>query len=178
MASPETAYSWVQLVAAVGVGSITAAVVGWWSAKAVAISNHRQNWINALRDDLSNFLKEVDVLHYRWNRLDSNPANPSEEQERFHDARNAAMLAYRRILMRLNMDEALSVELADRLFDLMMIKKHVADADQIDAVLAAARRLLRQEWAVTKYGVLTPLVLKMKRPPAASVRPLSNGDSE
>lgn len=53
----------IALIAAIGIGSIIAAIVGWWSAKAVAISNHRQNWINALRDDLVTFLKEVDVLH-------------------------------------------------------------------------------------------------------------------
>jgi hypothetical protein len=43
---------WITLLAGLGIGSVVAALVSWWSTKAVTISNHRQNWINALRDDL------------------------------------------------------------------------------------------------------------------------------
>lgn len=97
----------IALIAALGIGSIIAAVVGWWSAKAVAISNHRQNWINALRDDLVTFLREVDLLHYRIAMLRGSRSEPADiaDLEKQQDARNSAMLVYRRILMRLNMIE-------------------------------------------------------------------------
>jgi len=61
--------SWITLIAGVGIGSIVAALVGRWSAQAVTISNHRQNWINALRDDLVTYLREIDTMHYRMNKL-------------------------------------------------------------------------------------------------------------
>lgn len=159
MSTCQSTFSWLQLIAAFGFGSVIAAVVGWWSAKAVAISNHRQNWINALRDDLANFLKEIDVLHYRIGRLNGMDGNPAtvDDLDKQQDARNAAMLVYRRILMRLNMTEKPSSELANRLNDLMMIDSAVADVRQIDAVVNTARLVLRQEWAVTKYGFLTKL---------------------
>lgn len=54
---------WVALVAALGIGSIMAAVLGWFGSKAVAISNHRQNWINALRDDIVAYLKAIEIVH-------------------------------------------------------------------------------------------------------------------
>ena len=57
---------WIALIAALGIGLVLASVVGWWSAKAVAISNHRQNWIYALRDDILTYLKEIEVVHERF----------------------------------------------------------------------------------------------------------------
>lgn len=152
------------MIAALGIGSVIAAVVGWWSAKAVAISNHRQNWINALREDLALFLKEVDTLHYRMSILLGDNSTPAtqDDLEKQQDARNSAMLSYRRILMRLNMTETPSIQLSDRLFDLMTITNKVADSEKINAVLIASRQVLSQEWAVTKYGIFTWPVMKFK----------------
>jgi hypothetical protein len=50
----------IAIISAIGFGSIVAAVVGWYGV----ISNHRQAWINALRDDLAMFLRELEVMHY------------------------------------------------------------------------------------------------------------------
>jgi hypothetical protein len=47
----------IAIISAIGFGSIVAAVVGWYGV----ISNHRQAWINALRDDLAMFLRELEV---------------------------------------------------------------------------------------------------------------------
>jgi len=153
-------FSWLQLLAAFGFGSIVAALLGWFGAKAVAISNHRQNWINALRDDLVAYLKEVDALHFRVTKLlrEGDPQDLEKQQ----DARNAAMMAYRRVLMRLNMTETLHVNLADRLNELMVINSNTADPRQIDAVVNAAREVLKYEWAVTKYGMLTRPIMTYK----------------
>jgi hypothetical protein len=151
VSSAPATVSWITLFAGLGIGSIVSAMVGWWSAKAVAISNHRQNWINALRDDLVSFLKEVDVLRFRVPKMlrDGDPADVEKQQ----DARNAAMMAYRRVLMRLNITERLHVNLATELFTLMTV--HAADVDepQIDAVVNASREVLKYEWAVAKYGL-------------------------
>jgi hypothetical protein len=53
-----SASTWIALFAAIGFGTVVAAVLSRWSV----ISNHRQNWINALRD-LVEYLKQVDVIH-------------------------------------------------------------------------------------------------------------------
>lgn len=161
MQSASASFSWVQLVAAFGFGSVLAALLGWFGAKAVAISNHRQNWINALRDDLVAFLKEVDVLHFRLAMMEAH--GQMEDLEKQQDARNAAMMAYRRVLMRLNMTETLHVNLADRLNELMTINSKTADAQKIDAVVNASREVLKYEWAVTKYGVFTKPITAWKR---------------
>ena len=153
---------WIAMVAALGVGSVIAAVVGWWSAKAVTISNHRQNWINALRDDLVTYLKEVDVLHFIMAKI-LGSGGTTEDLEKQQDARNAAMLVYRRILMRLNMTEPRSIQLADSLRELMSISSSVADEVRVDAVVNASRELLKREWAVTKYGIFTRPALRLKR---------------
>src|SRR5882724_8918077 len=48
-----------------GIGSIIAGLISW----RIAISNHRQAWINALRDDLATYLKELEVGHYEIGKL-------------------------------------------------------------------------------------------------------------
>ena len=147
---------WIQLIAAFGVGSILAAIVGWWSAKAVAISNHRQNWINALRDDIATFLKEIDLLHFRVAKMAR--SGDTDDLEKQQDLRASALLVYRRIRLRLNMTETPSVKLAEALNALMTIDSTVADADRVEAVIQASGIVLKQEWAVTKYGMFTGLM--------------------
>ncbi len=144
--------SWVQLFAAFGFGSIVAALL----TKSVALSNHRQNWINALRDDIVAFLKEIDVLHFRLAMMENTGA--VAELEKQQDARNAALLAYRRVLMRLNMTESLHVNLSILLNDLLTITSKVADQKKVQAVIDASREVLKYEWAVAKYGVLLPVL--------------------
>jgi hypothetical protein len=160
MPDTPSSFSWLQLIAAFGFGSIVAALLAWLGAKAVAISNHRQNWINALRDDLVNYLKEVDVLHFRVAKLlkEGDPQDLEKQQ----DSRNAANLAYRRVLMRLNMTETLHVSLAHRLNDLMTIESTMADPRKIEAAINASREVLKYEWTVTKYGIFSRPMLAFK----------------
>jgi hypothetical protein len=73
------------------------------------ISNLRQAWINALRDDLAEYLKEIDVMHFEQLGTDH------------LETRGRAFLVYRRILLRLNIKEDLHVQLAGRLEDLLNI---------------------------------------------------------
>lgn len=55
----------IALLAGIGVGSIAAALIGWF----VAISGHRQAWINLLRDDLASFLQQLEALDHAWASL-------------------------------------------------------------------------------------------------------------
>jgi len=151
----------VPLIAAVGVGSIVSAVVGWWSSKAVAISNNRQNWINALRDDIAAFMKEIDILHFRMAKILQGPAT-SDDLEKQQEARASALLVYRRIRMRLNMTETPSKSLAEALNGLMTIDSNVAHADRMEAVIVASGIVLKREWAVTKYGVFAAPIMWLR----------------
>jgi hypothetical protein len=150
---------WIQLIAAFGVGSIVAAIVGWWGAKAVAISNHRQNWINALRDDIVTYLKEVDLFYFRMATLFRGPSD-TDDLERQQQARASVLLIYRRIRLRLNMEETLSIKLADELFALVeKIDSNVPNADRIERVIRLSGAVLKREWAVTKYGIFGGLIM-------------------
>jgi hypothetical protein len=156
---------WVALIAAVGIGTIIAAVVGLLSAKAVAISYHRQNWINALREDLALYLKEIDVMHLRLSKMFGHLGQPgtTEDLERQQESRTEALLVYRRILLRLNMRELPHIALEEKLRDLLVVQGRVLDSQKVDAVIIAARQLLKHEWEVTKYGVFTSIISKLRR---------------
>jgi hypothetical protein len=162
-ASSQTPFPWIPLITAVGVGSIVAAAVGWTSAKAVAISYHRQNWVNAIRDDIATFLKEVDVLHFIVGKILGESGGTTDDLQKQQDARASAMLVYRRIRMRLNMTESPSIDLARALKVLMTIESKVANTDHMEAVLTAAAVVFKQEWEVTKYGVIARPVVALKR---------------
>jgi Skp family chaperone for outer membrane proteins len=154
--------TWIPIIAAIGVGSIVAALVGWFSAKTVAISNNRQNWINGLRDDIAEFLKEIDLLHLRLSQMHRDGAT-TDDLDKKTEARAAALLLYRRIRMRLNMTETPSLELRKALDALNTIDSSVADEARIEAVLHASSVVFKQEWAVTKYGILARPIMALKK---------------
>jgi hypothetical protein len=145
--------------------AIVTAVAGVASAlisRKIKIAEFRQAWINALREDIAFYLKAIDTIHYRVG-ITERPRSTTDDLEKLEDARNEAMLAYRRILLRLNMTEEAHIELADQLNVLLIVKTKTADSAQIDKVIRHAREVLRHEWAVTKYGpMFAPLVLIAK----------------
>ena len=155
-----TSSSWIALFAAIGFGTVVAAALSRWSV----ISNHRQNWINALRDDLAEYLKQVDATHYHVSKSqaltgqDAIIKNLDEQQ----DSQNGALLVYRRILLRLNTTEEQHVELATSLKALLEDDGDFANPAYVDHVIGLARKVLKQEWAVTKYGVFAPMMLTLK----------------
>jgi hypothetical protein len=90
--------------------SLVAAVAAALIARSVMISNHRQAWINGLREDVASFFAAIDVIHFNMANLSRvGDASKLEDQQ---EARNEALLAYRKILMRLNMNEPLHKQLA------------------------------------------------------------------
>jgi hypothetical protein len=57
------------------------------------------------------------------------------------------------------------------------VRGPVADSKNIDAVVQAAREVLKHEWAVTKYGIFTKLVLAIKAFRDIEVRSHPDGSS-
>jgi hypothetical protein len=146
----------LSILAILGIGSIVAGLISW----RIAVSNFRQSWINALRDDLATYLKELENMHHAIGRL-LHEAGPDEEQNK-QDARVAVLFVYWRIVLRLNRVEPMHIELRQKLDDMMIVSAKVPDRDKIEEIVDLARRILKQEWNVTKYGMFTSLVAWMK----------------
>lgn len=141
----------VSLLATLGVGSVVAA----WISRTVAIGNHRQLWINALRDDLAAYLRDLDATHIAFGRRNREADTPEEHLRRvqkFDDARSSVLFAYWRIVLRLNRTEHAHIELQRELFGLLTIQDEVPNQDKISHVMDLARRVLKREWEVTKWG--------------------------
>ncbi len=138
------------------VAAITAALI----ARSVMISNHRQAWINALREDLAEFFTAIDVIHFTTAVLSQGgDAGRLEEQQK---ARNDVLLAYRKILMRLNMNELLHQQLEKSLESLLTVRGKTVNQDDLTAAVTLARVILKREWEVTKYGPFTTPIVHLK----------------
>src|SRR5208282_2688039 len=147
----------ITLFAGIGLGSIIAALIGW----SVAISNHRQAWINALRDDLATFLKKLEAVHYAiGDLLAAKTADDLASREpKTRDARIAILFVYGRIILRPNRKEPLHVELGSALNALMKVETRTPEAASVDAMVDLARRVLKREWEVAKLGPLAKPVM-------------------
>jgi hypothetical protein len=138
------------------IAAITAALI----SRSVMISNHRQAWINALREDLAAFFTAIDVINFRVAMLaQGGGASNLEEQQKI---RNDVLLAYRNILMRLNMNEPLHQQLEQSLESLLMVRGKTVNQDDLAAGVTLARIVLKREWEVTKYGPFTALIVHLK----------------
>jgi hypothetical protein len=131
------------------IAAVTAALI----ARSVMTSNHRQAWINGLRDDLASFFTAIDLIHQT-----NDPAKSVEQQK----ARNEAMLAYRKILMRLNMNEPLHQQLDESLESLLATVGEITNQNDLTAAVKLARIILKREWEVTKYGLLAGPLTQLK----------------
>jgi hypothetical protein len=133
--------------------SLIAAIAAALIARSVMVSNHRQAWINGLRDDLAAFFAATDI-----SRQTADVGRPEESQK----ARNEALLAYRKILMRLNMKDPLHQELEKSLEVLLLGQGRAAKEADVTATVTLARAILKREWEVTKYGLFTEAIIKLK----------------
>jgi hypothetical protein len=139
---------------------LIAAIAAALITRSVMISNHRQAWINGLRDDLAAFFAAVDVIQFQMTA-------PSEQREAItlhehNKARNDALLAYRKILMRLNMNELLHEHLEKSLESLLLTQSATVNHEDLSQAVTLARTILKREWEVTKYGPFTPTILRLK----------------
>jgi hypothetical protein len=147
------------------IAAITAALI----TRSVMISNHRQAWINALREDLAAFFTAIDVIHFRMAMLSQGgEASKLEEQQK---PRIDALLAYRKILMRLNMNEPLHQQLEKSLESLLAARGTSVNQDELTAAVTLARTILKREWEVTKYGAFTAPMTHLKMWSRLSISP-------
>jgi hypothetical protein len=149
--------TFIALLAGIGVGSIIAAFINWL----VAISGFRQAWINALRDDLSTYFQELEKMHYVIGDLLRERSEANERKKR--EARIVILFVYSRIVLRLNRTEKMHIELRQKLDELMTTTETIPDRAKVEEVVDLARKILKQEWNVTKYGPAAPLVIKAKK---------------
>jgi hypothetical protein len=150
--------TFLSVVAVLGIGTIVAAIISW----KVAISNHRQAWINALRDDLATFLKDLETMHHTIGSLLAAAIDDGTLEKQKNEARVAILFTYWRIVLRLNRTEVTHIDLRQRLDDLMVVSGTVPDRSKVNDTVDLARRILKREWDVTKYGILLRPVLWFK----------------
>jgi len=86
-------------------------------------------------------------------------ARELEEQQK---ARNDVLLMYRKILMRLNMNEPLHQQFEKSLESLLMVRGKAVNQDEITATVTLACTILKREWEVTKYGPFTEFIIYLK----------------
>lgn len=139
----------LSVIAVLGVGSILAAAIGW----RISIANHRQAWINALRDDIVTFLKESETLRAvtTKHRFFGGEIRDTEEERR--QAWIAMMFVYWRIVLRLNRREPMHIELRKKLNAITAETDKPVDFGLIEEMVDLARKVLKREWDVTKYGI-------------------------
>lgn len=136
----------VSLVAAFGFGTITSSLV----AHRTAISNHRQAWINDLRNDLAEYFK---ALQQMGDLMPLYIENSVEHEAAKGEIRSRIFFIYERIRLRLNRTEAMHLELERKLREFLdePIHKAMAGRNKIDEAVDLARRLLKKEWEVAKH---------------------------
>lgn len=124
------------------------------------VSNHRQAWINALREELAAFFTAIDVIHFRMAMLpQGGDISTLEVQQK---ARNKALLVYRKILMRLNMNEPPHQKLEKSLEALLTVRETTVNQNEITEAITLARTILKHEWEVTKYGSFSAPIIRLK----------------
>jgi hypothetical protein len=128
--------------------------------RSAIICYHRQARINALRDDLAAFFATIDVAQSRMPA----PSHGAETNnlERQQKARADALLIYRRILLRLNMNEPIHQRL-EKALEAFVVRNKGANQDDVTTAVTLARTVLNEEWNVTNYGVLAEPVTALKR---------------
>jgi hypothetical protein len=138
--------TFIALVAAIGVGTIVAALVGHLTA----ISNDRQAWINALRDDLAEFFKALERLNYV---ISDYMKDSVQNEEKKREARVALLFVYERIRLRLNRVEDMHLQLEGKLREFLdnPLQEMMGDRKKVDEAVDLARKVLKHEWEATKY---------------------------
>lgn len=138
--------TFIALLAAVGIGTIISALVG----HLVAISNHRQDWINALRDDLAEFVKALEAMGYALRDYLQDSAKFEDNRRK---ARITLLFVYERIRMRLNRTEDLHIQLERKLREFLdnPLLERIEDRIKIDELIDLSRIVLKREWEVIKY---------------------------
>jgi hypothetical protein len=119
-------------------------LLGLIISKEMKVSEFRQAWIDALRDDLSDLISHVSAIR---------------EEHSSGDLRASELAIYKamaRIRLRLNMDGDEEKALAARIYSLgdVLTATHTTSEVQTESeqILSTAQILLKKEWEVVKAG--------------------------
>lgn len=142
--------TFVAFIAAIGLGSIIAAAIAAFVSHLTAISNFRQAWINALRDDLAEYFRALENMNHTIGLYLQDSVKYEGQRA---EARIAIFFVYERIRLRLNRTEGMHAQLEKKLREFLdePIGQAMANRTKIDEAVDLARRVLKAEWQVTKY---------------------------
>jgi hypothetical protein len=142
------------MVAAIIAGTIT--FISTVLSKEQKTSEFRQNWIDALRNDIAEFVGETDVF-FGYALASKHRGKPTVDFiDESNDAVRKAAAAYYRICLRLNPDEHQTLlDALQRAFLLYSGKGEltVAGVDEtLEKVVSISQRVLKTEWKRVKRG--------------------------
>ena len=154
----------ITLIAAIGFGSIVAA----WIARLTAISGFRQAWINALREDFAEWMKQQEIARYNYQaRLvhltDENFDKARKCAAKASKAQHTGSMLYYRIATRLNFSEPDHRVLLLALTEVgSQDNEKRSDPTLIARSIDAAAKVFKREWEVTKWGMLAGTATRAK----------------
>jgi hypothetical protein len=137
---------------------LVAVVVVAFVGRSAIICYHRQARLNALRDDLAQYFASIEVAHSRT----PSQGGETNNLERQQKARADALLNYRRILLRLNMNEPPHRQL-EKALEALLLRNKSLNQDELTAAITLARTVLNEEWDATNYAVPADLVAAFKK---------------
>jgi len=157
------------------IGAITAAIIAGGISFVVTVlskeqktSEFRQAWIDALREELSEFVSTVDTIS-SFLRLKTSRGHQPEELvaylEERHDDVSQMGVMYHRIRLRLNPKEHINIVVKlKELLSVMSSHEKALDATHvdklIDEVVTEGQALLKSEWKRVKRGEMTFVITK------------------
>jgi hypothetical protein len=137
---------------------LVAVVVVAFIGRSAIVCYHRQARLNALRDDLAQFFASIDAAHSRT----PSQGGETNNLERQQKARADALLNYRRILLRLNVNDPPHRQL-EKALEALLLRNKSLNQDELTAAITLARSVLNEEWDATNYGVPADLVAAFKK---------------
>jgi hypothetical protein len=137
---------------------LVAVVVVAFIGRSAIVCYHRQARLNALRDDLAQFFASIDVAHSRTPSQGGDTSNLERQQK----SRADALLTYRRILLRLNLNEPPHQRL-EKALEALLLRNKSLNQDELTAAVTLARTVLNEEWDATNYGVLAEPIAVFKK---------------
>jgi hypothetical protein len=137
---------------------IIAVIVVALIGRSAIVCYHRQARLNALRDDLAQFFATIEVAQSRMPSQGGETSNLERQQK----ARADALLIYRRILLRLNMNEPPHRRL-EKVLEALLLRNKGANQDELTAAVTVARSVLNEEWDVTNFSGFAEPIATLKK---------------
>lgn len=156
-------FSYLKATLWIGIGAVIAAFVTGRAVKFVKLSEHRQNWINALRDDVAEYIANAHGVQADTKDLIS-LSQDSEQRAELHrritTKKDGADTLLLKIALRLNPKEDDHIALEKLLNELREGK--TVDVELEKRAIEQARLVFKREWDVAKYGELVDVRLWLK----------------